>query len=701
MKKTLFFVLALSAFVTSQAVQITESQALRTASEYFADRAFSSLSAVKLKSQPNDEAPYYAFNSDNGGFVIVSGDNELTPIVGYSDSGRFDADNIPEALQVLLDAYADYVAAVQSGVAAPKKSFAAAKPVVAPLLTCKWGQDEPFNNDCPTDTKRNATSYTGCVATGMAQVMYYHKWPEKPQSYTVDYRTSSLRIRVQNDFSKSQYNWANMIDDYSGSYTSAQAEAVAKLMFDCGASVHMDYSASASGATDVDITFAMERFGYFAQLYFRDAFTRTQFLQIIKDELDGARPVIFCGTGSAGGHCFVADGYDSNNYLHINWGWGGTSDGYFDCDALNPDVLGAGGGAGGFNYSQSIVTLQKDSKMVGSAGLFPLEIIPERLYPGYGGGIEPSETQWNKGESVTYNINCIWNTSLIYTFTGKIALAVIDAEGNVVNTSSYSDTFSLSPSNVYYLELTESGLFDGLADGVYYLYPISKDTGKDDYLIVSMEDKCFITVDGDKVYHGTPASQIELVQTAPATINVESIHPGDQITVSIPINSSSTNTISGTLTCNVFNHNTNRRMSKKEVSVSLAYGDNVVKVPLNLLSSVYKNGETYRFEIGSFTTSSATYEVSSDFEPLTFLVGESSVERIDASQIRVYPNPVVDVVTVVGDVHPTAIEVVATDGRVVAVSHTNKVDMSALSAGLYILRLHTANGIKVAKVKKI
>lgn len=701
MKKTLFFVLALSAFGTSQAVQITESQALRTASEYFADRAFSSLSAVKLKSQLNDEAPYYAFNSDNGGFVIVSGDNELTPIVGYSDSGRFDADNIPEALQVLLDAYADYVAAVQSGVAAPKKSFAAAKPVVAPLLTCKWGQDEPFNNDCPTDTKRNATSYTGCVATGMAQVMYYHKWPEKPQSYTVDYRTSSLRIRVQNDFSKSQYNWANMIDDYSGSYTSAQAEAVAKLMFDCGASVHMDYSASASGATDVDITFAMERFGYFAQLYFRDAFTRTQFLQIIKDELDGARPVIFCGTGSAGGHCFVADGYDSNNYLHINWGWGGTSDGYFDCDALNPDVLGAGGGAGGFNYSQSIVTLQKDSKMVGSAGLFPLEIIPERLYPGYGGGIEPSETQWNKGESVTYNINCIWNTSLIYTFTGKIALAVIDAEGNVVNTSSYSDTFSLSPSNVYYLELTESGLFDGLADGVYYLYPISKDTGKDDYLIVSMEDKCFITVDGDKVYYGTPASQIELVQTAPATINVESIHPGDQITVSIPINSSSTNTISGTLTCNVFNHNTNRRMSKKEVSVSLAYGDNVVKVPLNLLSSVYKNGETYRFEIGSFTTSSATYEVSSDFEPLTFLVGESSVERIDASQIRVYPNPVVDVVTVVGDVHPTAIEVVATDGRVVAVSHTNKVDMSALSAGLYILRLHTANGIKVAKVKKI
>ena len=411
--------------------------------------------------------------------------------------------------------------------------------------------------------------------------------------------------------------------------------------------------------------------------------------------------MIFCGTGSAGGHCFVADGYDSNNYLHINWGWGGTSDGYFDCDALNPDVLGAGGGAGGFNYSQSIVTLQKDSKMVGSAGLFPLEIIPERLYPGYGGGIEPSETQWNKGESVTYNINCIWNTSLIYTFTGKIALAVIDAEGNVVNTSSYSDTFSLSPSNVYYLELTESGLFDGLADGVYYLYPISKDTGKDDYLIVSMEDKCFITVDGDKVYYGTPASQIELVQTAPTTINVESIHPGDQITVSIPINSSSTNTISGTLTCNVFNHNTNRRMSKKEVSVNLAYGDNVVKVPLNLLSSVYKNGETYRFEIGSFTTSSATYEVSSDFEPLTFLVGESSVERIDASQIRVYPNPVVDVVTVVGDVHPTAIEVVATDGRVVAVSHTNKVDMSALSAGLYILRLHTANGIKVAKVKKI
>ena len=97
MKKTLFFVLALSAFGTSQAVQITESQALRTASEYFADRAFSSLSAVKLKSQTNDEAPYYAFNSDNGGFVIVSGDNELTPIVGYSDSGRFDADNIPEA----------------------------------------------------------------------------------------------------------------------------------------------------------------------------------------------------------------------------------------------------------------------------------------------------------------------------------------------------------------------------------------------------------------------------------------------------------------------------------------------------------------------------------------------------------------------------------------------------------------------------
>lgn len=388
--------------------------------------------AKNLRSDKTNNAPYYAFNLEQG-YVIVSGDDEMTELVGYAENGFFDAENVPPQMQLWLDGYAEYVAAVQSGKAKARKILLSDSPsvVVEPLVTTKWNQDAPFNNFAPEYTDDNNNTQrcaTGCAATAMAQIMKFHNWPEQGVGH-YSYEHQSFGT-ISSDFSEHVYDWTNMIDRYNnGEYSNVQADAVALLMKDCGVSLNMNYG-PVSGASIYSYTPAFKNyFRYSSRTVNRSGCETAEFTRIITDELQEGRPIIYCGTGEDGGHAFVVDGYDTNYFLHVNWGWGGYSDGYFDMNYMDPTGLGIGGGSGAFKWNQGIVLARplKD-------GVEPYEFIQQLcfvLFNDVQGGIFCKQEMPAKGDDVTILLRNTANLSG-ESFFGSLNVGVFDDSGALV-----------------------------------------------------------------------------------------------------------------------------------------------------------------------------------------------------------------------------------------------------------------------------
>lgn len=304
-------------------------------------------------------AAYVFVNSEGSGFRILSGDDAAYPVLGYSDTGSFDASDIPAPLKEWLDFYASEIkiskGAVKSSVVSVPEGWVA----INPLLKTKWDQGAPYNNDCPTPTGSDVHCYTGCVATSMAQVMNYFKYPEIGEG-TIKYKPGKLGRTLVLNLGKQAFDWENMLDFYTGSYTEAEADAVAYLMKACGYSVEMNYGTDASGAIGSTIGNSLRTYFKYDEgchSESRDLFSMSQWAEKIYDNLKNIGPVIVNGRdfdGSAG-HSFVCDGYDGKGYFHFNWGWSGMSDGYFLLSALNPDAMGTGGYGGGFNTGQNAI----------------------------------------------------------------------------------------------------------------------------------------------------------------------------------------------------------------------------------------------------------------------------------------------------------------------------------------------------------
>ena len=312
---------------------------------------------------------YYVFaNGEDKGFTIVSGDDRMPEVVGYSAQGTYDPDHLPANYVGFMKAYQETVEALLKGDAQVSGGLAEARQwraerassaAVAPLLgSIKWNQYEPYNNMCPLYKGTNR-SVTGCVATAMAQVMMYYQYPKELKATIKAYTAKSYGIQIPEISSGATYDWDNMLPDYSKSdYNSAQADAVAKLMYHCGAAVKMDYSPS-SGA-NVTPTILATYFGYDADLMqdlTRTVFTLQQWMTLIDNELKAKRPILYSGQASDGGHEFVCDGSDGNGLYHKNWGWGGYQDGYFDLTILQPTKGGAGSGSAvdGYNRDCSMI----------------------------------------------------------------------------------------------------------------------------------------------------------------------------------------------------------------------------------------------------------------------------------------------------------------------------------------------------------
>jgi len=438
-----------------------------------------------------EKAYYYVFNiGDNNGFIIVSGDDRAKDILGYSHNGKFNSDSLPPNFSTWLNFYLKEIKALINqpeelsytsnvllspidNTSTNKTTYAIS---VAPLLGgIKWDQGTPYNELCPTiSTKYSERTVTGCVATAMAQVMRYHQWPVTGKglnTYTPDGYSQALTV----DFSKATYDWKNMTETYNSLSTSTEKNAVATLMYHCGVAVNMDYGISSSASPTNMAKALIKYFSYDPniQSYHRDYYTKSEWENMLKTELNAKRPVLYAGNSTDVGHQFVCDGYDSNNLFHFNWGWSGESDGYFELSALNPSVLGIGGGAsGGFNSDQLfVIGVQKPNETSVAA---PYQL---HLY-------SPLKISANSiSRTNTFSINAeIYNMG-ITNFSGSIGLALYNDNGFVKLIKSYSvsslDTYS-GWSNLAY----SSSVPTDVINGNYKIYSVFLPSGKLEWQIM-------------------------------------------------------------------------------------------------------------------------------------------------------------------------------------------------------------------------
>lgn len=320
------------------------------------------------KSVPADEgdASYYVFNlSDNKGFVIISGDDCCEDVLGYIDSGSFDPDNIPDNMQAFLQGYAEEIDAARAknlSKTANNGVVEVAHQVVAPLIQTHWNQRDPYNQMCLNNA--GEVCVTGCVATAMAQVMYYHKWPKAQTTEIPGY--SSYWGDTFDALPPTTFKWGKMKPVYvnSGNDDEAAESAVAELMLYCGHSVEMDYLPYSSGAVSELVVDALVKyFGYTDKIQSinRTMYTPQDWDELIYHELEYGRPIVYSAssftTNGTVGHAFIIDGYDGHGLYHVNWGWGGLYDGFFRLQALQPEGSGVGGSGsyGGYSYSQDAI----------------------------------------------------------------------------------------------------------------------------------------------------------------------------------------------------------------------------------------------------------------------------------------------------------------------------------------------------------
>ena len=323
-------------------------------------------SLVYTKSDTRSNALLYVYNV-GGGFVIVSADDAVTPVLGYSTSSTFDPQNIPANCSAWIQGYADQIAFVKEHQLAADETVSQSWTALAegrepsrsgntravePLLTTKWNQSPRYNQLCPGTGSNQAV--TGCVATALSQIMNYHQWPAQGYgSHRYEHEVYGLQ---SSNFGNNTYHYDLMPIALSATSTSAQINAVATLMRDCGVAVNMDYSPNGSGASASDARAALiSYFGYEAEIAVRDykrlgTFVGTynttiyyeddEWKAMLKRELDAQNPVYYDGGPfnlEGEYHAFVCDGYDANDYFHFNWGWGGWNDGYYAVGNVIPE----------------------------------------------------------------------------------------------------------------------------------------------------------------------------------------------------------------------------------------------------------------------------------------------------------------------------------------------------------------------------
>lgn len=331
MKKIYSLIIAFFVSLAMSAGEVTEQQALQKAQQFMQGKKFQQTNLRRAASAAGNA--YYVFNAENnGGFVIVAGDDRVKDILGYSERGSFDLSKAPSNVRWWLGQYEKAISSLGKETHREISHRAeTVKDEIVPFITTTWGQNYPYNSQCPEINGEYCA--TGCVATAMAQVINYTKWPESAIGEIAGYTTKTNQIAVPK-LEATTFDWNNMTDT-----------DIARLMRYCGQAVKMDYGLGESGSYDANIPGALiGKFGYDnnIRIVYRNGYNSETWENMMYNELKAGRPVIYGGQSGNNGHSFICHGYMDGMY-YINWGWDGMFDGYFALTALNPDGNGAYG----------------------------------------------------------------------------------------------------------------------------------------------------------------------------------------------------------------------------------------------------------------------------------------------------------------------------------------------------------------------
>ena len=455
---------------TAWAESVSESRALSVATEFMSRHGSVSMPMRLAHKAPMMKAPgasqqaaYYAFNGTRGGFVIVAGDDRVPAVLGYSDKSTFDPQDMPEAMQAMLEGYAAQIDALDHGAkAAPHFVNGNA---IAPLVKAQWDQDAPYNLLFPT-LNNGRVAYVGCVATAMAQVLYYWKWPVRTSMPIHAYTSQDYSIYMP-QLPVISFAWDKMQDTYQIDDTSDAALAAAQLSLYCAQSVDMNFTPTGSGAQSHDIPIALSTYFNYkkdAKYIQRDVYSTQGWEEVLYGELSSGRPVLYSGSKGMSGHEFVCDGYDGNGMFHINWGWNGVSNGYFLLSVLDPDTQGIGSATGSYGYIEGqgmVIGIEP-----GSGTANGMEVTTDM--------VEVKSFSATRSSS-TYNFSISQGTRFVNRTSQPISFdygwGVYDTSGRLLQTLSTSYITAMGMN--YFIYADPTLLFgSGRSSGTFYIRPI-------------------------------------------------------------------------------------------------------------------------------------------------------------------------------------------------------------------------------------
>lgn len=452
-----------------QAKRITQWQAQQQAYSFWGKQMpqkAKAKSRTATTASPSDA--YYVFNNDAGGFVIIAGDDAVTPVLGYTSTGSFDAENLPDGLKDLLKSYERQIAALGDNYVANQTATRAGFTGENLLNTAKWNQNAPFNKYTPNNY------VTGCVATAGAIVMKHHGYPAKgtgSHSYTWNGKTISA------DFEQN-YDWASMPAVYDGT-NDAAFDGVARLMADLGVAVEMQYNKDGSGAYIGNLVTALQKYYGYSKLSHLMAIEDVgaeAWNSRLREEIDANRPVLYAASDPArGGHAFVIDEYKDESFS-VNWGWGGYCDGFYQIGALNPESVGKPTGDK-YNVGQSAVFgMQPSDGTEKVSGMGFLTNVGELQM------LNMNITDVKKGQNGVIFSAPIGNTG-DQPYTGEAAVALMNAKGEMREiVSSSSQTFNNLSRGSYYPYLSFSFVSTVDAEPGDYLAIVAKEKGSSEYI---------------------------------------------------------------------------------------------------------------------------------------------------------------------------------------------------------------------------
>lgn len=450
-----------------QAKRITQWQAQQQAYSFWGKQM---PQKAKAKSRAATTASrsdaYYVFNNDAGGFVIIAGDDAVTPVLGYTSTGSFDAENLPDGLKDLLKSYERQIAALGDNYVANRTATRTAFTGEKLLKTAEWNQMSPFNKYTPNNY------VTGCVATAGAIVMKHHGYPAKGTgSHSYTWNGQDLTANFEHD-----YDWANMPTKYTVGNDEA-FDGVARLMSDLGVAVEMKYAKGGSGASMEDLLTALKKyFGYskYARLLAIADLGAEVWNDRLRAEIDANRPILYSAVDSnKGGHSFVIDGYKDESFS-VNWGWGGYCDGFYRIGALNPETGGKPLGDQ-YNLSQSAVfSLQPSDgeEVISNLGFIKVD--------GYLETMNMNVTDVKADKKLNLYLLPLQSQG-DNLFTGEVAIALKNAKGKTRKVFGAKTIKDFEPS-FYNPLITLEGSCPVDAQEGDYLAIVSKEDGTDEYV---------------------------------------------------------------------------------------------------------------------------------------------------------------------------------------------------------------------------